>query len=81
MKDHCREHMRSDLDNYGKHPTSNFLNLNLSQKNNMSDTCLSFKNIRQSYFNNNLTVEKLFGHLIQKIENRFDKDHINFDRL
>lgn len=38
----------------------------------MSDTCLSFKNIRQSYFSNNTKVEELFGRLIQKIENRRD---------
>ncbi len=38
----------------------------------MSDTCLSFKNIRHSYFSNNTKVEELFGRLIQKIENRHD---------
>ena len=48
--------MRRDLDDYGKYPASNSLNLNLSQRNDMLDTCLSFKNIRQSQFNNNTTA-------------------------
>ena len=39
----------------------------------MSDTCLSFKNIRHSYFSNNTKVEELFGRLIQKIENPTDQ--------
>ena len=38
----------------------------------MSDTCLSFKNIRQNYLSGNTTVKELFGRIIQKIEKRGD---------